>query len=104
MFTRSLLALTVLVGMAGTATAQYVYPQYGYQQYGYPRRGYSTYAPAYGPSYDYIERRYVRGPRYRRRGIVVPQAYDVVPRHYVERPGYGQYRDFGRERTIYRSK
>lgn len=106
MFTRSLLALTVLVGMAGTASAQYVYPQYGYQQYGYPQRGYPTYAPAYGSGDGYIERRYVRAPRYRRRVIVVPQAYDVVPRHYVERPAYGydQYRDFGRERTIYRSR
>ncbi|WP_376803268.1 hypothetical protein, partial [Candidatus Raskinella chloraquaticus] len=67
MFTRSLLALTVLVGMAGTASAQYVYPQYGYQQYGYPQRGYPTYAPAYGSGDGYIERRYVRAPRYRRR-------------------------------------
>ncbi len=101
MFTRSLLVLAVLVSMAGAASAQYVYPRYGY-----PQRGYPTYAPAYGPGYGYIERRYVRAPRYRRRVIVVPQAYDVVPRHYVERPAYGydQYRDFGRERTIYRSR
>lgn len=99
MFTRSLLVFAVLVGMAGAATAQYFYPQYGY-----PQRGYPTYAPAYGPGY--VERRYVRAPRYRQRVIVVPQAYDIVPRSYVQRPGYGydQYRDLGRERTIYRSR